>query len=94
MTMFSEELEHEGSRIIFLVSDFSESNNKWDKVSYENCGELHVFVVVPYLKPRGYFVDIFCASYGAIMLHIFQNLIYYKGEDCVMPRPRGYGTLW
>jgi len=43
MTMFSEELEHEGSRIIFLVSDFSKSKDKWEKVSYENCGELHVF---------------------------------------------------
>ena len=43
-----------------------------------------LFVVVPYLKPRGSFVDTLCASYDAIMLHIFQNLIYYRGGDWML----------
>jgi len=42
MTLFSEELENEGSRITYLVGDFCNSKDKWDKVSYEICDELHV----------------------------------------------------
>ena len=34
-----------------------------------------------YLKSKGSFVNILCASYGAIMLLIFQSLIYYTFGD-------------
>ena len=42
MTLFFKELENEGSRITYLASDFSEFKDKWDKISHEICGELHV----------------------------------------------------
>jgi len=53
MTLFSEELEHDGSRITYLVSDFSESKDIWDKVCYENCGELHVPCSCALLETEG-----------------------------------------
>ena len=78
---FPEELENECSRITYLVADFYESKDKWYKVSYEICVNFMLCIVVPFLKLRGSFVNIFCASYGAIMLHIYQNLIYYRDGD-------------
>ena len=42
MTLVFKELENEGIRIIYLVGDFFESIDKWDKVSYEIYNELYV----------------------------------------------------
>ena len=80
MTLFSEELENEGSRITYLIGDFSKSKNKWDKVSYEIYGEFHVMCSCALLEAEGILCR-YILSYVAIMLHIFQNLIYYRGED-------------
>ena len=42
MTLFSEELEHDGPGAKYLVGDFSESKDTWEKVSYEKSDELDV----------------------------------------------------
>ena len=42
MTLFLEELEHDGSRVNYLIGEFSESKDIWDKVNYENSVKLHV----------------------------------------------------
>ena len=55
MTLFSEELENEGSRITYLIGDFSESKDKWDKVRYEICGELHVICSCALFQTEGVF---------------------------------------
>ena len=43
MTLFSEELEHDEPEAKYLVGKFSKSKGTWEKVSYENSGELNVF---------------------------------------------------
>ena len=40
MTLFLKELENDGSKVNYLVGEFSESKDIWDRVSYENSGEL------------------------------------------------------
>ena len=40
--------------------------------------------VCAYLKQMRSFVNIFCSSYGVIMLLIFQNLIYYRDRDWML----------
>ena len=35
MTLFSEELEHDGPGAKYLVGEFSESKDTWEKISYE-----------------------------------------------------------
>ena len=80
MKLFFEELENEGSIITYLVGDFSESKDKWAKSVMKFVMSFMLCVVVPYLKPRGFFVDILCTSYGAIILHIFRILYTTKME--------------
>ena len=42
MTLFSKELEHDGPGVKYLVGNFSESKDGWEKVSYDKREELHV----------------------------------------------------
>ena len=81
MIFFFEELEHEGSGITYLVGDFFESKEIGTRSVMRIVVSFMFFVIVLYLKSRGSFVDIFCASYDTIMLHIYQNLIYYRDGD-------------
>jgi len=70
MTLFFVELKNEGSRITYLLDDFSESKDRTKSIM-RFAVSFMLFIVVPYLKPKGSFVYILCASYGALMLHIF-----------------------
>ena len=62
----------------YLVGDFSESKDTWEKVSYEKSDELDVSCSCSLFETKGIFVDIFCAFCGAITLHIYQNPIYFR----------------
>ena len=53
-TLFSEELEHDGPGSKYLVGDFSELKDSWEKVSYEKPDELHVSCSLLIIRNRGY----------------------------------------
>ena len=74
-------VEHDRTGAKYLVGEFSESNDTWEKVNYENSGEPTCLIVAYYSKQMVSFVDIFCVFCRAIMLHIYQNPIYYRDED-------------
>ena len=81
MILFSEELKHEGSRITFLVGDFSESKDKWDIVSYENCDELHDFYSCALFEAE----EILCRH---ILCILWRNHVTYISESYILYRWR------
>jgi len=67
MTLFSEELEHDGPGAKYLVGEFLESKYTWEKVSYEKFDELDVYCSCLLFETEGilckHILYILCRNY-------------------------------
>ena len=76
-SLFSEELEHDGPGVKYLVGEFSESKDTWEN-SYENSDELDVSCSCSLFEIEGILCRHILSILCAITLHIYQNPIYYR----------------
>jgi len=80
MTLFSEELKHDGLGAKYLVGEFSESKDTWEKVSYENSGELNVSCNCTLFETEGIlYRHILCILWCNHITHISESYNYRNG---------------
>jgi len=77
MALFFKELKNKSSRKTYSIGDFSESKDKWDKVSYKICGKLHVMCSCVLFEAE----EIVCKY---IMCILWRNHVTYILESYIL----------
>jgi len=81
MTLFSEELEHNGPGVKYLVGEFSKSKDTWEKVSYENSDELDVSCSCSLFETEG----LLCRH---VLYILWRNHVTHIPESYILQRWR------